>query len=1047
MHETPNFLSKYAGLIKLDFSKIPESQLKYFQHMFVGGHLVDYQGSRKYRDILAGSTVISVSYDNETKTKATIFCREDGTEIVEQLHFNDEIISHDGDFKQIFEWLGKKFILYLRFIGGSFQEQLLHSRDVKEITAAFHALFPSYRFPELKLMVNKLPPHAEFIQIEEYDPKQYESTYCLHMAVLNLDVKTTKEALKNADVNALNDKDETPLEALLEKFNPPTSKVECYLPIINLLLKHGAKLNTNNFTSILTKSFHAHEEIFQRILAGSHIPNCKNLKRLPHINEELMGNLIEKSNFELFERLYPWYYKIDSPQKLLLSSMTRIFSKEKKNKEAFAICNIVAANSDVNLPLKSGHTLLTLACVNGDSRLLNLLINDFHCDVNQCISTEVGARHMYEGWSPIHFACWRGELECVHLLVDAGADLTQSAYLGATPYALANAVHEGKLSRQTKEEKERLERMRRVGGGNNPFKELSENELRHYKEIIELLKDKEANVESEPDFDKPLNRKYAAVAIITVTVKDRQYVLFVRKTGWGDMPTGNYLFPGGLFDVRRDQNYCDTAVRETKEETGLDLTGVECKLIYELDEIIEATHYFIPFFSFDLGNREKLPKCFAKSDIGEAIWFNAARLDDEMLIPIEHTNRLLLKAILCGEQPNVETVKQSVTLPLKSSVHKIISYFYFISTSGIDDVVGSGNDLLKDIQEVYVEKINEISQEDIREKVNNAFEMMQKANFRGAVNTLLALIKDLVQTGRVPLPAFRVKISDDKLATELPIIFKACQVGSIEEIKKLIEIGANMEEICTVYSSSGLIHYITPLTLLIELGRIELAMKIIDQHNVNVDATVSGVSPLVSACQQSRVELTFVNFLISKMSTLRVVSIGAAVNGAIQSGNTDLLKYLLGLQPINLNRFYPVTTAMGIKQFLPLKAAIEIKNVEAVKLLLDHGASPFIIISAYHTNLLSFVSAKKSSLIGNLNLALKYASGEKSFSIFELYDISQPSPEGSIPRLRAEIDYFDKIEELIVNAAPSLSDIEAEDDGYDSMVLKKYDTYQQSLNK
>lgn len=76
----------------------------------------------------------------------------------------------------------------------------------------------------------------------------------------------------------------------------------------------------------------------------------------------------------------------------------------------------------------------------------------------------------------------------------------------------------------------------------------------------------------------------AAVALVLREMRDEVELLFVRRAEHADDPwSGHIAFPGGRTEPS-DRDLLATAVRETAEETGLDLAG-DGQLLGTLDEM------------------------------------------------------------------------------------------------------------------------------------------------------------------------------------------------------------------------------------------------------------------------------------------------------------------------------------------------------------------------------------------------------------------------------------------------------------------------------
>lgn len=79
----------------------------------------------------------------------------------------------------------------------------------------------------------------------------------------------------------------------------------------------------------------------------------------------------------------------------------------------------------------------------------------------------------------------------------------------------------------------------------------------------------------------PVGSRQAAVAAIITDALD---VVFMQRSVYeGDPWSGHVSFPGGR--VEAGESMLEAAVRETREELGLDLEGPDVRLLGELDEL------------------------------------------------------------------------------------------------------------------------------------------------------------------------------------------------------------------------------------------------------------------------------------------------------------------------------------------------------------------------------------------------------------------------------------------------------------------------------
>ncbi|MCP4132682.1 MAG: CoA pyrophosphatase [bacterium] len=91
--------------------------------------------------------------------------------------------------------------------------------------------------------------------------------------------------------------------------------------------------------------------------------------------------------------------------------------------------------------------------------------------------------------------------------------------------------------------------------------------------------DLEKVIEELPASPNVLGRdKYINSAVVVPLIKINQeyHLLFQQRTA-GIRQGSEICFPGGLFDPEKDENYQQTAVRETIEELGIDTNKIKIK--------------------------------------------------------------------------------------------------------------------------------------------------------------------------------------------------------------------------------------------------------------------------------------------------------------------------------------------------------------------------------------------------------------------------------------------------------------------------------------
>ncbi|MFC1529863.1 NUDIX hydrolase [Gemmatimonadota bacterium] len=144
------------------------------------------------------------------------------------------------------------------------------------------------------------------------------------------------------------------------------------------------------------------------------------------------------------------------------------------------------------------------------------------------------------------------------------------------------------------------------------------------KEIrIDTIRDNLARYESRrADTD---GRIQAAVALILVPGGEGPELLLIKRTERDDDPwSGQMAMPGGRRD-REDHDLLQTAIRETREETAVELEGAE--VVGELDDLSPSSPHLPPImvrpFVFILPSR---PAVSISDEVALHLWVPLVRL-------------------------------------------------------------------------------------------------------------------------------------------------------------------------------------------------------------------------------------------------------------------------------------------------------------------------------------------------------------------------------------------------------------------------------------
>jgi len=145
--------------------------------------------------------------------------------------------------------------------------------------------------------------------------------------------------------------------------------------------------------------------------------------------------------------------------------------------------------------------------------------------------------------------------------------------------------------------------------------------------VITLAMVRRALREHRPQVADAPDAKPAAVALVLLEGPEGLEILLIRRAERVDDPwSGQIAFPGGRYDVG-DQGLEATAIRETREETGVDLSSAEP--LGALDDLYPRTSLLPPVvvrpFVFALTRRTPL---VPSDEVQRAFWLPLRRLSE-----------------------------------------------------------------------------------------------------------------------------------------------------------------------------------------------------------------------------------------------------------------------------------------------------------------------------------------------------------------------------------------------------------------------------------
>jgi 8-oxo-dGTP pyrophosphatase MutT (NUDIX family) len=144
------------------------------------------------------------------------------------------------------------------------------------------------------------------------------------------------------------------------------------------------------------------------------------------------------------------------------------------------------------------------------------------------------------------------------------------------------------------------------------------------RQVIQKLK---SSLSSEPARETTLEGiTKSAVTIVLKPKSNLEILLLKRKERDGDPWSGHMAFPGGRFDAK-DHGIFETAVREAKEETGIDLST--CELLGRLDEVIPSSIRSITVMPYVFLAPQTVEVILDHKEIEEAYWVPLPYLVDK----------------------------------------------------------------------------------------------------------------------------------------------------------------------------------------------------------------------------------------------------------------------------------------------------------------------------------------------------------------------------------------------------------------------------------
>ncbi len=132
---------------------------------------------------------------------------------------------------------------------------------------------------------------------------------------------------------------------------------------------------------------------------------------------------------------------------------------------------------------------------------------------------------------------------------------------------------------------------------------------------------------------------HASVMVILREERDRYSMLFIKRREYlSDLFSGHMAFPGGKMQ-KGDESKLETAIRETLEETGIDLRK-DGRILGELDDVSpvnpRARHYIVTPYVALVGEDIKVKP---NEEVAEFVWIPISNFMDEKTLEIRGIER------------------------------------------------------------------------------------------------------------------------------------------------------------------------------------------------------------------------------------------------------------------------------------------------------------------------------------------------------------------------------------------------------------------------
>lgn len=642
-HVTANFLAGGGDILTILLREFFEKYKSLARWLFVGPHFSALAGNEHSNITILEGTRFEFFHNAITKTKVYSYQRSDGVKFTRAIDPATEM--YQGE--DIFLGVGLDFLLHLRFIGNPFRENFLNfitdqSIKVEDrvlyLQKIMNILMPPDTTTEAKLP-NALPMNLSCLKIKN------------SWARTQIDTREKLAALKYGDPEEI-------LKTLMREIYQASVDTLYYCPLMaimlnrylsqekkreycRILLENGAIPFKKEEISYMGQKMHALElaiknrqpDLVELILATP-IRNPLNssivFRVSPHHPKVIKAIVQNAPPENEISYLYPAQAKAerdryDSANMECLRLMIRYGYNIDNNLETLlprvAACNItilrffISKGHDLDLKATDQYCLGLKLIFENDVQTLKEAIRKKIIPVNSSAttgqfdktesdgfeSTTIRLNKRFAGLTLLHTAVASTQLNCVLALLELGANVNARTEAGETCLdtllSLESqplpALHSFTFSDTSKRDQIKSALIR-AGANKNEHRTAEEKTtLSHYASIA-IITGK--------------NKKGEDVVVLGRKKKQQQESTSIFQPPSKKLDLLEYTFPGGFKDYY-DQDFQQTAIRETLEETGLDLN----KFLQQGKAVVREVHHYqqvsadgttlfqLGIYHFDLG--------------------------------------------------------------------------------------------------------------------------------------------------------------------------------------------------------------------------------------------------------------------------------------------------------------------------------------------------------------------------------------------------------------------------------------------------------------